>query len=95
MQILAIPAIAIIAVSGFFVTKIGQTTVQNNDESNIVQTAANAPARDGNIAIRQEYDAAVLANTVAAFELFIARHPDHPLTELAVAKLAELQAMDN
>jgi hypothetical protein len=42
------------------------------------QTGA-APARDGNIAIRQELDAARQSGTVAAFDLFLARHPDHPL----------------
>jgi hypothetical protein len=42
-----------------------------------------APARDGNVAIRQELDAARQANTLAAFDLFIARHPRHPLTVTA------------
>jgi hypothetical protein len=37
-------------------------------------------ARDGNVAIRQELDAARQANTLAAYDLFIARHPQHPLT---------------
>lgn len=36
-------------------------------------------ARDGNIAIREEFDAAVAAGTLAALALFIARHPGHPL----------------
>ncbi len=38
------------------------------------------PARDGDIAIRQELDAARKAATPAAYDLFIARHPDHPLS---------------
>ena len=42
-----------------------------------------ARARDGNIAIRQELDAARKAGTAAAYDLFIARHPDHPLAEAA------------
>ena len=42
-----------------------------------------APARDGNIAIRQELDAARKAGTVEAYDLFIARHPGHPLTAAA------------
>ena len=41
------------------------------------------PARDGNIAIREELEAARKAGTAAAYDLFIARHPDHPLAELA------------
>jgi hypothetical protein len=42
-----------------------------------------APARDGDIAIRQELDAARRAGTVEAYDLFIARHPGHPLVEIA------------
>lgn len=38
------------------------------------------PARDGNIAIAQELDAARRAGTIEAYDLFIARHPGHPLT---------------
>jgi hypothetical protein len=41
------------------------------------------PARDGNVAIRQELDAARKAGTIEAYDLFIARHPDHPLAEIA------------
>ena len=40
-------------------------------------------ARDGNIAIQEELDAARKAATVAASDLFIARHPDHPLAKIA------------
>ena len=41
------------------------------------------PARDGNIAIQQELDAARRAGTLDAYDLFIARHPQHPLAETA------------
>lgn len=40
-------------------------------------------ARDGDIAIQQELDAAREAATLAAYDLFISRHPDHPLTKVA------------
>ena len=40
-------------------------------------------ARDGNIAIREELEAARKAATVEAYDLFIARHPDHPLAQVA------------
>ena len=40
-------------------------------------------ARDGNIAIQEELDAARQAATVEAYDLFIARHPDHPLATIA------------
>ena len=46
-------------------------------------TADMRPARDGNIAIQQELDAARQAATVAAYDLFIARHPEHPLAKVA------------
>ena len=42
-----------------------------------------APARDGDIAIREELDAARRAGTREAYDLFIARHPDHPLAATA------------
>lgn len=44
---------------------------------------ANAPARDGDVAIRQELEMARKARTVAAYDLFIARHPRHPLNAVA------------
>ena len=40
-------------------------------------------ARDGNVAIQEELDAARRAGTRAACDLFIARHPDHPLARTA------------
>ena len=50
-----------------------------------------APARDGNIAIREEFEAARRANTVEAYDLFIARHPGHPLVPEAERERALLQ----
>lgn len=51
-----------------------------------------APARDGNIAIAQELDAARKAGTIAAYDLFIARHPGHPLEAVARRERAALIA---
>jgi hypothetical protein len=39
--------------------------------------------RDGDIAVQEELDAARRAGTVAAYDLFIARHCDHRLTAIA------------
>jgi hypothetical protein len=50
-----------------------------------------APARDGNIAIQEELDSARKARTVAAYDLFIARHPGHPLEPVAREERARLQ----
>jgi hypothetical protein len=47
-------------------------------------------ARDGNIAIAEELCAAREAGTVEAYDLFIARHPDHPLAEIARWERARL-----
>jgi hypothetical protein len=39
--------------------------------------------RDPNIAVREELEAARHAGTVAAYDLFIARHPEHRLAQVA------------
>jgi hypothetical protein len=49
-------------------------------------------ARDGNIAIQQELDAAHRAGTVEAYDLFIARHPAHPLAQVARQERAAIEA---
>lgn len=51
-----------------------------------------APARDGDIAIKEEYCAARKAGTAAAYDLFIARHPDHPLAAEARKERAKISA---
>ncbi|HEX2555471.1 MAG TPA: hypothetical protein VHL98_17370 [Microvirga sp.] len=40
-------------------------------------------ARDGDFAVREEFEAARRAGTREAYDLFIARHPDHPLARTA------------
>ena len=52
--------------------------------------AAIPPARDGNIAIHEELCAARKAGSLAAYDLFLARHPDHPLAETARRERAAL-----
>lgn len=49
-----------------------------------------ARARDGNVAIAEELCAARRQATLAAYDLFIARHPDHPLAAQARKERAEL-----
>lgn len=48
--------------------------------------------RDGNVAIREELDAARRAGTVEAYDLFLRRHSNHPLAEGARRERAELAA---
>lgn len=53
-------------------------------------TAETRPARDGDIAIKEELCAARAKASVAAYDLFIARHPKHPLVEVARQERARL-----
>ena len=48
--------------------------------------------RDGNIAIQEELDAARRAGTLAAYDLFLARHGDHALAGTARRERAEIAA---
>ena len=54
--------------------------------------AAGNTARDGSIAIREEFDTAAATDTVAAWQLFLARHPGHPLAAEALDRLQALTA---
>jgi hypothetical protein len=42
-----------------------------------------SPPRDGDIAIQEELAAARRTGTLAAYDLFIARHPQHPFADTA------------
>ncbi len=63
--------------------------VADADPSNTA-LARSAPTRDGNIAIREEFDAARAKQTVEAYDFFIERHPGHPLTKKAKSERAKL-----
>lgn len=54
------------------------------------RTSPIAPARDGDVAIQEELCAARSAGTVNAYDLFLARHPSHPLAARAKAERAAL-----
>ncbi len=58
----------------------------------VAAMAKSAPARDGNIAIAEELCAARAKGTVAAYDLFIARHPQHPLAAAARKERARIVA---
>jgi len=49
-------------------------------------------ARDPNIAVQEELDLARKAGTVAAYDLFIARHPKHALAQIACKERALVAA---
>lgn len=48
-------------------------------------------AQDGDAAIREELDAARREGTREAYDLFVARHPDHPLAAAARAERERLR----
>jgi hypothetical protein len=50
------------------------------------------PPRDGDVAIREELDAARRAGTLAAYDLFLARHPGHKLVRTARRERAAIAA---
>ena len=57
---------------------------QENDVSRHgIRSTDLPPPRDPEIAVREELEAARHAGTVAAYDLFIARHPEHRLAEVA------------
>ena len=71
---------------GRYETKRGVLMSEN------VTAAGNAPARDGNIAIQEELDLAIEQGSVAALELFMLRHPDHPLAIVAQKHLDQMKS---
>jgi hypothetical protein len=48
------------------------------------------PARDPKIAVEEEYQIARQRGTVQALELFIARHPEDPLAQRALADIRRI-----
>ncbi len=59
---------------------------------NDVERPEIAPARDGNIAIAEELCAAREAGTIASFDLFLARHPGHPLAAQARSEREQIRS---
>ena len=55
-----------------------------------VRESTTPPARNPEAAVEEEYQIALRQGTSQALELFIARHPDHPLAEKARADLKRL-----
>ena len=68
----------LLLIAGATAAVAGSPTARENDVNTEVPRA-----RDGDIAIAQELCAARKAGTLAAYDLFIARHPGHFLIEAA------------
>ena len=96
---IAIPVIASCS-SSMTDTPMGEneTSIQPNEVSmpeqvsndRIASTGANT-ARDGNVAIIEEFEHFKSKGTIEAMELFIARHPDHVLVKDARTYINQLK----
>jgi len=74
------PALLLAACSAAPVSSNMSDTPQKTEKAGATTSDDNmAPARDGNIAIMEEFEAAKKKNTIVAYDLFIARHPNHDL----------------
>ena len=86
---------ALIALAGLAQTTFGGLPVMvekaNADEEAKAGRAPSMPmARDPDLAVAEEFEAARRKGTQDAIELFIARHSDHPLADRARAELKRL-----
>lgn len=71
-----------LAISGLALA--GAAAVAASDVNGPPRRSTDLPRpRDGNIAVQEELDAARKAGTIAAYDLFIARHPRHALAVIA------------
>jgi hypothetical protein len=70
----------------FFMSKIAAA----EEKRKPVRESTTPPARSPEAAVQEEYQIALRQDTTQALELFIARHPDHPLAEKARADLKRL-----
>lgn len=61
----------------------GAVVVEERNAVTSIRTPDEPRPRDGDVAIRQELDAARRTGTIAAYDLFIARHPGHALADIA------------
>ena len=71
-----------------------QPMAKTGDPSQLMQSRHSEPLprpRDPEIAVREEYDLAKGRGDAAAFELFIARHPNHALVAEAQRELERLK----
>jgi hypothetical protein len=67
--------------------RVSMSKSASADEVKAVQNSTTPPARDPRMAVEEEYQLARRQGTTQALELFIARHPDDPLTVKARADL--------
>lgn len=76
---------------GLLLTLTAATCPEGNAVSHEGRSTELPLPRDPDVAVQQELDMARREETVAAYDLFIARHPEHRLTEIARRERAELE----
>jgi hypothetical protein len=80
-----------LAIAMFGLALAGAAGPSNPDVNDRPRRSTELPRpRDGNIAVREELDAARRAGTLAAYDLFLARHGDHPLARAARRERARI-----
>lgn len=87
---------ALVALSGLDHLPLGGLPVMvgkvnADDGGKVLRAPSVPPARDPSAAIAEEYELARQKGTPAAFELFIARHPDSPQAQTAREDLAAMK----
>ncbi len=86
---------ALLATNGH--ARMGSTSSEEKQDSQVKAksdfqlVATGNTMRDGDIAVREEFDVAMRVNTAAALQLFIARHPEHKLAVQARQALRKLR----
>ena len=71
------------ALAGILMVTAGTGCAEEGMTGQDIRSTDLPRARDGDVAVQQELDAARKARTVAAYDLFLERHPRHPLAETA------------
>jgi hypothetical protein len=82
--------LAAVCLAGLALAGAGAAGAAAMKEQRPTRSTVLRTARDGNIAIREELDAARRAGTLAAYDLFLRRHPGHPLAAEARRERAAL-----
>jgi hypothetical protein len=84
------PAVGLTMMVVLTVSACAAVTVPEAEPHQPAQVGA-APARDGDAAVREEFESAERAGTIAAYQLFIARHPRHELAQRARDRIDRIQ----
>lgn len=79
-------------VAGVVLAASGASPAMAMKKRHPAHTTVFPPARDGDVAVQEELDAARRTGTLAAYDLFLSRHGDHRLAVAARRERAALAA---